>query len=105
MLFSFTIRETVIWNPQTDIELQEKKQTDENREYETSPSDGEDEDTMCSRKSNSLQDRMYIKHMMRLRECIRDCDMLCQLWLENYFVLNSYLQHLSRNPPGVKWPG
>ena len=39
--------------------MQEEKQTNEDREYETSPiaSDGENEDTMCSRKSNSLQDK------------------------------------------------
>ena len=53
----------MIWDPLTDIELiqlQEEKQTDEDREYETSDSsaslsNGEesDEDRVSSRKSNS----------------------------------------------------
>ena len=56
--YSFPNRKTVIWNPQTEVELhtlQEEKQTNEDREYETSQSDGEecDEDAVHSRKSEN----------------------------------------------------
>ena len=62
---SFLTRKTVIWSPQTEIELhplQEEKQTDEDREYDTSQSDGEefDEDAGHSRKSNSNR---HVKNM------------------------------------------
>ena len=61
---SFPIRKILVQKPQTETEmelfkLQEEKQTDEDREYETSDSspslsNGEesDEDRVCSRKSS-----------------------------------------------------
>ena len=51
--FSFPIRKTVIWNPETvtDLpQLHEEKQTNDETEMLTS-----DEDSVCSRKSNPLQ--------------------------------------------------